>query len=101
MKRALALTCLLGILVACDSEVESAKATCPRVVWHLPSSPEARVSIVGDFNGWSPAATELNESRPDGYRVAEIPLGSGEQRYAIVEDGVWRLDRAVGTSAYY
>ncbi len=93
--------CLVGAIVACRSEVESGVTSCPRVVWYLPSSASANVSLVGDFNGWSPSATPMNGTREDGYRVAEIPLGMGEQRYAIVEDGVWRLDREIGTSAYY
>lgn len=93
---------LAALLVAgCRSQEGETTPTCPHLVWYKSATDSAHVSIVGDFNGWDPAATTMANSRSDGYRVLEIGLPKGEQRYAIVEDGTWVLDSNVGTSAYY
>ena len=48
--------------------------------------PKARkVSIVGDFNDWDPAATPLDSSK--GVWTAEVELPTGPQSYAFVVDG--------------
>lgn len=93
---------LLALVAAgCRSQEGEGDALCPHLVWYKPSSPSARVSVVGDFNRWDPAATEMVHARADGYRVVEIGLPKGEARYAIVDDGAWLLDPNVATSAYY
>ncbi len=74
---------------------------CPRVVWHKAASSKARVEIVGDFNAWKRPGLVMDATRADGYRVAEVPLSPGEQRYAIIEDGTWLLDALVGTTAFH
>lgn len=65
---------------------------CGLVIWHKPASAEARVEIVGDWNGWArPGITP--ESRPDGWRVTGVDTSAGEHAYAIIEDGVWLTNR--------
>ena len=92
----LALT-VLGASAACSSSSESTATstlplrTCGVTIWHKPSSKEAHVEIVGDFNDWKRPGIEPR-AREDGWRVASIEAAAGEHAYAIVEDGVWRAD---------
>ncbi|MGE0441294.1 MAG: isoamylase early set domain-containing protein [Gemmatimonadales bacterium] len=58
-------------------------------------APEAAsVTLIGDFNDWSPAATPLVKSTgADGVWSVTIPLDPGRYRYAFMVDGdVWRPD---------
>ena len=63
----------------------------------LCSAPEAaEVVIVGDFNGWNPAANAMRKL-PDGSWQASFPVHSGHHRYHFLIDGVPHLDpRATG-----
>ena len=47
----------------------------------------ARVSLVGDFNGWDPAATPLRLASDGRTWVAMLPMRSGRHTYAFVIDG--------------
>jgi hypothetical protein len=50
-----------------------------------------RVSLVGDFNGWDPAATALQER--DGTWTVVIPVTPGRHQYGFVIDGTeWIAD---------
>jgi 1,4-alpha-glucan branching enzyme len=62
-------------------------------------APEAKhVSVIGDFNNWSPNANPLKRG-PDGGWTAQIPLKHGHHRYVFLVDGVRTLDpRAQGVS---
>jgi predicted carbohydrate-binding protein with CBM48 len=52
----------------------------------------ARVSLVGDFNDWDPAATPLSRA-PGGVWSAVLPLRPGRFTYSFVVDGrVWHGD---------
>lgn len=54
------------------------------------------VSLVGDFNGWNPAATPMTQG-PDKAWTASVELKHGHHRYAFLVDGVLTLDpRAQG-----
>ncbi len=57
-------------------------------------APEANtVSLVGDFNDWSDAATPLVRAAGDGVWHVTVPLAPGRYRYAFIVDGkVWRSD---------
>jgi hypothetical protein len=65
-------------------------------------APNARgVSLVGDFNDWDVAATQLRPAAAGGVWTIEVPLAPGRHRYAFVVDGKrWLADpsapRAVG-----
>jgi hypothetical protein len=56
------------------------------------AAPQARrVSLVGDFNGWDPAATALQER--DGTWTVVIPVTPGRHQYGFVIDGTeWIAD---------
>jgi 1,4-alpha-glucan branching enzyme len=62
-------------------------------------APEAkRVSLVGDFNDWDPAATPMRRL-PDGRWMATLDLHHGHHRYLFIVDGTSRLDpRASGVA---
>ncbi len=61
----------------------------------------ARVSVVGDFNGWDASATPLHErERAGGVWTAEVPLSAGRHEYAFVVDGgTWTPDPSAPRSA--
>ncbi len=50
------------------------------------SDPGLSVSLVGDFNAWDPFVHELTETLPGVYEL-ELPLPSGEHRYAFLVRG--------------
>ena len=55
-----------------------------------------RVSLVGDFNAWNPAANPMKQM-PDGAWLLKVELKHGHHRYAFWVDGVLTLDpRAQG-----
>ena len=59
-----------------------------RAINFICNAPQAQsVSLVGDFNGWDPAAHPL---RPvgDGWWQAEVRLPAGTHQYAYLVDGV-------------
>ena len=47
----------------------------------------ARVSLVGDFNGWDPAATPMQRTPTGGTWSVVVPLKAGRHEYAFVVDG--------------
>lgn len=62
-------------------------------------APQAKhVSIIGDFNNWSPNANPMKR-QPDGGWTAQVLLTHGHHRYLFLVDGVPTLDpRAQGTA---
>jgi hypothetical protein len=66
----------------------------PRAVQFVLVAPEAaRVSVAGDFNGWSPRATPMIRAGTGEVWTASVPLVPGRYRYAFVVDGdQWRPD---------
>ena len=65
-----------------------------KVTFVLPHNPDQpRISVVGDFNNWDPAANPLIK-RPNNTRSASLTLDPG-QRYNFryyVADGSWLND---------
>ncbi len=49
------------------------------------------VSLVGDFNGWNPAAHRMKRM-PDGAWLLSVELRHGHHRYAFLVDGNLTLD---------
>jgi hypothetical protein len=47
----------------------------------------ARVSLVGDFNNWDPAATPMERTPTGGTWSVVVPLRAGRHEYAFVVDG--------------
>jgi 1,4-alpha-glucan branching enzyme len=70
-----------------------------RAVNFICQAPEAKaVSLVGDFNGWNPAANPMRHM-PDRSWLLMVELKHGHHRYAFVVDGVLTLDpRAQGVT---
>ena len=56
--------------------------------------PKARkVSIVGDFNGWSISKMPMKRLR-DGYWAASLRLPEGDFKFRYYADGEWYVDYA-------
>lgn len=97
--RTIGLLALAGLasasVPACSSTADEDRPpqrACGLTVWHRASTAEAHVEIVGDWNEWQrPGA--VPERAADGWRVARIDAPPGEHAYAIVEDGVWLIDK--------
>jgi hypothetical protein len=54
-------------------------------------APDARtVALVGDFNGWEPAAAPMRRAG-DGWWEATVTLAAGTWSYAFLVDGAWTL----------
>ncbi len=68
-----------------------------RAVNFICNAPHARsVTLVGDFNGWSPAAHPMKQM-PDKAWLLTVELKHGHHRYAFLVDGQLTLDpRAQG-----
>lgn len=60
----------------------------PRAIKFVLIAPKAaRVSVVGDFNGWSTSANPMKEQRADGTWTVFVPLKPGLHVYSFVVDG--------------
>ncbi len=60
----------------------------PRAVKFVLIAPQAaRVSVVGDFNGWDVAATPMTTQGTDGTWTVFVPLQPGLHTYSFVVDG--------------
>jgi hypothetical protein len=56
-------------------------------------STATRISVVGDFNGWTPDETPLVARDGTGMWTASIALAPGQHEYAFIVDGVrWAAD---------
>jgi 1,4-alpha-glucan branching enzyme len=62
-------------------------------------APKAKhVSLIGDFNNWSPNANPMKR-QPDGGWTIQVPLTHGHHQYVYLVDGVPTLDpRAQGVA---
>lgn len=62
-------------------------------------NPDARdVSLVGDFNGWTPGATPLTGQAVDGVWTASVRVTPGRHEYAFIVDGErWVADPYAAT----
>lgn len=51
----------------------------------------SRVFVVGDFNGWDPAANRMRRMKDGSFR-ARLDLEPGTYQYKFVADGSWVHD---------
>jgi glycosidase len=88
----------LAPLTGCRSSSTAAppQRDCSRVVWFRPTRADASVELVTSWSGWSRPGLAMPAGRADGWRTVTFEPPSGEQAYAIVEDGVWSPDPGVG-----
>ena len=70
-----------------------------RAVNFICNAPQAQsVSLVGDFNGWNPAANPMKQM-PDKAWFLTMELKHGHHRYAFLVDGVLTIDpRGLGVT---
>jgi len=70
-------------------------ADAPMVRFELAASGAARVTLVGDFNGWDRQATPMRRAQAPGVWTVSLPLARGRHAYGFVVDGVrWVPDPA-------
>ena len=62
-----------------------------KVTFVLPICDAKRVSLSGDFNGWSPDATSMKRY-DDGHWETTVELAPGRYEYKFVRDGEWMPD---------
>jgi hypothetical protein len=62
-----------------------------KVTFVLPISDAKRVSLAGEFNGWSPDATPMKR-HDDGHWETTVELAPGRYEYKFVRDGEWIPD---------
>ncbi|MBI3948646.1 MAG: isoamylase early set domain-containing protein [Armatimonadetes bacterium] len=69
---------------------QSAKGgtTRKRVAFALHAPEASDVALVGDFNGWDPAARPLKRDESGTWKTT-LTLPSGEYQYRYVIDGDW------------
>jgi len=63
-----------------------------RAINFICNAPQAQsVSLVGDFNGWNPAAHRMKQM-PDKAWLITVELKHGHHRYAFLIDGALTID---------
>jgi hypothetical protein len=81
----LALAATLAVLVTNSVRRERLESPPGRAVRFVLRTPATRVTLIGDFNDWDPAATPL--SRNDGEWSTTLALKPGRYRYTFLLDG--------------
>lgn len=87
------------ITVAPQARANAQASRDAQVVRFTLAAPTARqVSLVGDFNGWNPAATALTQR--NGVWSVVIPVAPGRHQYGfVVDDSTWIADPSAVQSA--
>lgn len=76
-----------------DSVVDRLRDTLRLVRLMFDDSLAHQVAVVGDFNGWQPAATPMQRDDASGRWAVTLALHAGAHRYAIVVDNTrWAGD---------
>lgn len=69
------------------SQRPAAPSDAPMVRFELTAPEAARVTLVGDFNGWDRQATPMRRSGTPGGWTVSLPLERGRHAYGFVVDG--------------
>ncbi|MEO7086110.1 MAG: isoamylase early set domain-containing protein [Gemmatimonadaceae bacterium] len=64
--------------------------TVVRFVFVAPRA--AKVSVVGDFNGWNDTKTPMVRASNNGTWSVTLPMTAGRHLYGFVVDGAWTAD---------
>lgn len=90
------------LALACSSEQVSAPAReCGLDVWYRPASRDAKVYVVGSWDGFARPGLVLEDlGREDGFRHVQVDVTEGTHRYFLVDDGARVLDANVPTTTY-
>jgi hypothetical protein len=78
----------------------ASKPTAPQtlsVSFALHKPDAKRVSLCGDFNGWSPGVTSMKR-HDDGHWETTVALAPGRYQYKFIVDGDWIADPAAQKS---
>jgi hypothetical protein len=68
-------------------------AESPLVRFELAAAGAARVTLVGDFNGWDRQATPMRRAQAPGVWTVSVPLPRGRHAYGfVVDDERWVAD---------
>ena len=70
-----------------DSAAGMDQGGAARVQFVFVAPAAASVSVVGDFNGWDPAATPLRARGGTGVWEVDVPLTPGRHVYSFIVDG--------------
>lgn len=92
MGKAWGLAFLLLSVVGCAATRPPAPSAAPvpgGVLFRIAAPAAARVSVVGNFNNWDPAATPLSDSTGDGAWERILRLPPGRYQYMFLVDGKW------------
>ena len=85
-----------GLLAACGAKGEALPPApapvCAPVLWAMPETTAASLSIVGSWDGYAQPGIALVAVGDAGWQGAQIPIGPGEYGYQIVEHGLPHLD---------
>lgn len=100
VRRAALIALLLASSCSADDEpgAPADKRRCGVIAWHKPASEAARVEVRLGWENFA-IAHEMSRAR-DGFRALALDPPPGEQQYAIVEDGAFRTDPTVPTTAF-
>jgi hypothetical protein len=79
-----------GVPIVAQQETAAPDQVLVRFV--LVAKGAKKVSVVGDFNAWDPAAITLVDSDGQGTFVATVPLRRGAHEYMFLVDGRWMTD---------
>lgn len=71
--------------------LQGARTTLRAVNFICHAAGAQAVSLVGDFNGWNPAAHPMRRM-PDNAWLLTVELKHGHHRYAFLVDGVVTVD---------
>jgi len=74
------------------ARMHGVNCTAQGVLFIQPTGHAKRISVAGDFNGWSPTATPLKRDDDLGVFQTCIPVHPGRYRYRLVVDGRWGHD---------
>jgi len=79
-------------ITACGTKAPPPRAGGPEItlggaVFRYRNTDAERVNLVGDFNGWDPAADPMADENDDGEWTLFYPLAPGRYAYKFVVDG--------------
>ena len=78
-------------MLAQASKPTAPKTRCVSFALHKPDA--KRVSLCGEFNGWSPSATPMTR-HDDGHWKTTVALAPGRYQYKFIVDEQWIVDPA-------
>lgn len=69
-----------------------ARQTAHGVLFVQPATVGSTVAVAGDFNAWTPQASQMKLNRDLGVFELCVPMSAGRHQYRLVIDGQWSAD---------